>query len=85
MSSPLEQGSEESLNDYIQRAQTEPDTFNEFWVFIRHNQQWKLWQIHQSTPIIEDLKNLSVSQLEDILKRENASKAADEATFYRSE
>lgn len=80
--SPILKKNDESMDEYIKRAKLEPDEFYEFWVFIRHNERWKLWEIKQSESILKDLEGLSPEDLKAILKREEDSSFVNDNEFY---
>lgn len=67
---------------YMKRAQIEPEFFQEYWVFMRLDSKWLLYDIKQTNAIIKDIKWLSESELKNILKKEENSSEVSDANFY---
>jgi len=84
--STLSRDDDESFESWEQRARNRQQSVIEYWVFIRQDGRWLLYNIHQVDSFFGDLKHASVNQLKKILAQERIKAKdapVDDSFFYK--
>jgi hypothetical protein len=79
-------GKNDSEKAWEYNARNKPSGVTEYWVFIRQDENWFLYNIHQIDSFFGNLKHASVSKLKQILAEEKAKsidEPVDDSFFYK--
>ncbi len=83
VSSTLSRARKETHEAYADRAQTNLQSFREYWVFKRTEDRWLLWDIKKTSHFFADLLYISEKDFKNVLKIFRSSKKQQIDFFYK--